>query len=357
MALRSHRTLLAAVVAVLIGSTWVAEAQSRARQASRATTMTTDAIARVARLRTSSVVAVHTVTREATRGSNLPWVLPAEEGLGSGVVIDGTGLILTNAHVVDGVDAIHIRTPEGDDIAATVLGADAAVDLALLRATDARGLRPAPLGDSGHLQVGDWVVAIGNPLGLHHTVTAGIVSAKARTLDDSGVEYLQTDAAISPGSSGGPLLDLSGRVIGINVGILSTGRQNVGLNIAIPVNVVKDVLPRLRTGTVESGWIGVASTPLTARGATSRGLAHGLVLTAVLAQGPGRRAGLQSGDIVLGFADDTSHDIDNFYRRIRNTTPGTIVRVRISRNSRELILPVEVAVRPPLDDLRRSYPR
>lgn len=166
------------------------EAQST-RSPAPARALRTDTIARVARLRTSSVVAVHTVTREAII-PDLPLVSPGKEALGSGVVIDANGLILTNAHVVDGANAIRIRTPDGDDIEATVVGTDPDVDLALLRASDARGLRPAPLGDSNPLQVGEWVVAIGNPLGLHHTVTAGIISAKVRTLDDS--EYLQTDA-------------------------------------------------------------------------------------------------------------------------------------------------------------------
>jgi serine protease Do len=277
-------------------------------------------------------------------------VQPKEEGLGSGVVIDTNGLILTNAHVIDGAGVIHIRTPDGDDVKATVIGTDPDVDLALLRASDARGLRPAPLGDSDRLQVGDWVVAIGNPLGLHHTVTAGIVSAKARTLDDSGVEYLQTDAAVSPGSSGGPLLDLSGRVVGINVGILSTGGQNVGLNVAIPVAVVKEVLPRLLKGAAVHGWIGVTTAPLSARGATARGLSGGLVVTAITDHGPARRAGINPGDVVIGVADDPALTLHDFYRHVRGLAPGTVLRVTVWRNSERVIVPVEIGRRPPPDD-------
>ena len=321
------RTCSIAAATLLLVSPSTADPQPRPRTTA-APPLRTDAIARVARLRTSSVVAVHTVTRMPAPG--LPDAAPDEEGLGSGVVIDATGLILTNAHVIEGASVVHIRTPEGDDISATVLGATPDVDLALLRASDARGLRPAPLGDSDRLEVGQWVVAIGNPLGLHHTVTTGIISAKSRTLDDSGVEFLQTDAAISPGSSGGPLLDLVGRVIGINVGMLSTGRQNVGLNLAIPVNVVKDVLPRLRSGTV-NGWIGVTTVPLTARGATTRGVADGLVITAVTEGSAADRAGLRAGDIVTGVAGG-SEEVRDLYSHVRRTAPGSVVNLGIWRN-------------------------
>ena len=330
----------ALILGVSVSGLEAQSAQSRAP----APALRTDTIARVARLRTSSVVAVHTRTREITI-PDLPLVWPGEEALGSGVVIDANGLILTNAHVVDDADAIHIRTPDGDDIEATVVGTDPDVDLALLRAADARGLRPAPLGDSNRLQVGEWVVAIGNPLGLHHTVTAGIISAKARTLDDSGVEYLQTDAAVSPGSSGGPLLDLSGRIVGINVGILSTGGQNVGLNVAIPVAVVKEVLPRLRSGAAVHGWIGVTTVALSPHSATTRGLARGLVLTAISKGGPAQRAGLSAGDIVLGFADDPSLTLQDFYRHIRSRPPGDVIRLTVWRNQQRLVLPIEVGRR------------
>lgn len=303
----------------------------------------TDTIARVARLRTSAVVTIHTRTPEF--GWPAPLLQPTVEGLGSGVVIDAKGLVLTNAHVIAGATAIHLRTPDGVDVAATVVGTDAALDLALLRAADARGLRPAPLGDSNHVQVGDWVVAIGNPLGLHHTVTVGIVSAKARTLDDSGVEYLQTDAAVSPGSSGGPLLDLSGRVIGINVGLLSTGGQNVGLNVAIPAALVKEVLPYLR-GEVVHGWIGVTTVALSAHHATERGLRSGLALTAVTADGPAQRAGLRPSDILTGFVDYPAWTLNDFYQHIRSRAPGTVLRLSVWRDGDRLVLPVEIGRRP-----------
>ena len=309
----------------------------------------TDSIARVARLRASSVVALHTVspTPDVLRD---PAVAPLlQQGLGSGVVIDAHGLILTNAHVVADANAIHVLTPDGDNITATVVGSDPDLDLAVVRASDPRGLRPAPLGDSDRLRVGEWVVAIGNPLGLHHTVTAGIVSATARSLDDSGVEFLQTDTALSPGSSGGPLLDLSGRVIGINVGILSPGGQNIGLNLAIPIAIVKEVLPHLLAGSLVHGWIGVATAPLSPQGAATRGISGGLVLAAITEDGPAHRAGLLPGDIITGVVDDPSVKLGDFYRHIRRTSPGSVVRLGVWRRHERLGVAVEVGRRPKRD--------
>lgn len=302
----------------------------------------TDSVAEVARLRADSVVALHTMA--PLEGTEPPYV---QQGLGSGIVIDAHGLILTNAHVIEGVKVVHVRTPEGDDLTATVIGFDVDLDLALVRASDARGLRPAPLGDSNRLRIGDWVVAIGNPFGLHHTVTTGIVSAKGRALDDSGVEFLQTDAALGPGSSGGPLLDLEGHVVGINVGILPPGGMNVGLNLAIPVAVVKEVLPDLLGGPVAHGWIGVMTAPLSAPGAARRTLRDGLLVTAVVEDGPAARAGLLPGDIVTGFADAPSAKLHEFYPHIRRQSPGTVVRLEVSRKGERLVVgPIEIGQRP-----------
>lgn len=309
--------------------------------------MRADAIARVARLRINSVVAVHTVSQAVAVAPGLPFAWPREEGLGSGVVIDAAGLILTNAHVIDRANVLHIRTPDGDDIEATLIGSDPDVDLALLRASDARGLRPAPLADADRLHVGDWVVAMGNPLGLHHTVTAGIVSAKERALDDSGIEYLQTDATLSPGSSGGPLFDLAGRVVGITVGMLSQTGQNVGLNLAIPVSIVREVLPHLLSGSVAHGWTGVLTTRLSPRGAAARGLSSGgLVIIAVRKEGPAWRAGLRLGDVVTGFVDAPNVELSHFYAYIRSGSPGTIVRMTVWRDGQRLVVPVELGRRP-----------
>ncbi|MBI4887243.1 MAG: trypsin-like peptidase domain-containing protein [Acidobacteria bacterium] len=357
MTLWSRRCLaaFATALAMLTGASLVA-AQSPVPPGP-APPLRTDSIARVARVRASSVVALHTLSPGPDETWDLLTPPTGQQGLGSGVVVDAHGLIVTNAHVVAGAHAVHVRTPDGDDVIATVIGTDPDLDLALLRASDVRGLRPAPLGDSDRLRVGDWVVAIGNPLGLHHTVTAGIVSAKARALDDSGVEFLQTDAAISPGSSGGPLLNLAGAVVGINVGILSPNGMNVGLNLAIPVSIVTEVLPRLLTGSVDHGWIGVVTAPLSPAGAAARKLSAGLILIAVTDNGPAAQAGLLSGDVVTGFADSPSLKLRDLYRHVRARPPGTVVRLEVWRNRQRLVVPVEVGRRPNPDDVRPSSAR
>ena len=350
-ALTSRVILLAATALLGIAAPAVIDAQSRSQKDSQppSPAFRTDSITRVARLRTSSVVALHTVTRPLD--SELLFVPPVQQGLGSGIVID-KGLILTNAHVVAGANVIHVATPDGDNIIATVVGSDPTLDLAVIRASHRLGLPSAPLGDSDRLRVGDWVVAIGNPLGLHHTVTTGIVSATRRTLDDSGVEFLQTDTALSPGSSGGPLLDLAGRVVGVNVGILSPGGQNVGLNVAIPVSLVKEVLPHLLAGPVLHGWIGVATTPLSSRGAAARRLSDGLVLSAITPGGPAERAGLVAGDIIIAIADEPSMALREFYRYVRRQAPGTVIRLDLWRNGQRLRVPVDVAQRVAVDEPR-----
>ena len=344
----NHRRLpgLATALTLAVGVSGL-QAQST-RSPAPAPAMRTDAILRVARLRTSAVVSVHTLRQHLVPDE--PSVTHVQEGLGSGVVIDTNGLILTNAHVVDGASTIHVLSPDGGDVEASVIGSDPDIDLALIRVADARGLRPAPLGDSSRLNIGEWVVAIGNPLGLHHTVTAGIVSARARTLDDSGIEYLQTDATLGPGSSGGPLLDLAGRVVGLNVGLLSTSGQNVGLNVAIPVAIVKEMLPRLQAGAPVLGWIGVTTAPFDPSRAPAQGPRRGLVLTAVTQGGPAQQAGLSAGDIVTGFADDPSLMVQDFFRHIRSRAPGAVIRLSVWRSGRRLILPVEVGRRPTRDD-------
>lgn len=195
-----------------------------------------DAVSRIVARRSPSVVFIHTIADVAPGES--------QEGIGSGVVIDDEGLIVTNAHVVEGSTVVHVRTPDGDREAA-VVAVDAAADLALLRLSGLRGLARVPLGDSDTVPVGAFVIAIGNPYGLHHTASLGIVSGRARPFP-GGTTMLQTDAAISPGSSGGALLDLQGRLVGLTT-LMFTGeaKGNIGLNFAIPSNVVKAALPRL----------------------------------------------------------------------------------------------------------------
>lgn len=343
----------AGLVAMLALTGASGTAQTRAP----APVLRTDTIARVARQRTPSVVFLHTMSQgppEQRRpgGPSTPpqqpprIVTPILEGLGSGVVIDASGLILTNAHVIDGANVIHVLTPEGDDEAAEVVGTDPDTDLALLRVQRLTGLPPAPLGDSDRVNVGDWVVAIGSPLGLHHTVTAGIISAKARGLDDSGVEFLQTDAAINPGSSGGALFDLKGALVGITTGLLSEGGENIGLNFAIPINAVKEVLPQLRTGTVTHGWIGIRTVTLSRTGARALGIDSGLMVIAMADESPAARAGIRLGDVVLGIAGPSPVAARDVQRRIRDTVPGASLSVIVWREKQRIDVQVEVGTRP-----------
>ena len=338
---RSVPAIGAGVVAVLALTGVSGTEQTRAV----APVLRTDTIARVARERTPSVVFLHVIS-EGSAALQPPWTPPSnQEGLGSGVVIDASGLILTNAHVIEAAKAIHVRTPDGEDGDAIVVGTDPEMDLALLRATSLAGLRPVPLGDSDRLNVGDWVVAIGSPFGLHHTVTAGIVSAKARGIDHSGLEYLQTDAAINPGNSGGALLDLNGALVGITTIILAPGGQNIGLNFAIPINAVKEVLPQLRTGTVTHGWIGIKTVTLSRSGARAIGIDAGVVVIAVADDSPAARAGIRAGDVLLGMASPSPVAAEDVQRRIRDMAPGTSVALTLWRDQERVQVEVTVGTR------------
>lgn len=321
----------------------------------------TDSVSRVARAAAPSVVFLHTVSATRPTASSRspsprplfpapPWAQgQVREGLGSGVVIDSAGLVLTNAHVVEGAQVVHLRTADGDDIDTTVVGTDSVTDLALLRASDATGLRAAPLGDSDRLDVGEWVVAIGSPFGLHHTVTVGIISAKSRQLTDEGIELLQTDAPINPGNSGGPLLDLQGRVVGINSGLVSAGGESIGLNFAIPINLARAMLPQLRTGNVRHGWMGVATELVSQRRMGALGLGTrppALQVTALAPTGPAAAAGLRPGDLILGLATDPAQRVQAISQIVATSPPGTVVRLRIHRAGGEFVLPVTLGPRP-----------
>lgn len=315
-----------------------------------AAAMRSDAVSRVARERMRSVVFLHAV-EDSPRPTKPNWLVqPAREALGSGIVIDGRGLILTNRHVIESARQLHVRRSDGEDLETSVVGTDRQFDLALVRVSDATGLTPAPLGDSDAVDVGSYVVAIGNPMGLHHTVTSGVLSAKARGLDDSGLEFLQTDAAVNPGSSGGPLLDLSGRVIGVMTAIVSAGGGgNVGLNFAIPINTVKEVLSALRAGgEVTHSWLGITAAGLTMTGARAVGLAHpgeGLLITAVEPDGPAAKVGVHPLDVLLGLAGTPPTPATEVYRRLRVLPPGTRVILRVMTDGNRRDVPVVLGSR------------
>lgn len=229
------------------------------------------------------------------------------EGSGSGFIFDPAGKILTNYHVVKGAHAIRVELQDGRALSAEVIGADPLTDVALLR-VPVQGLPALPLGDSEAIRVGDWVVAIGNPFGLEHTVSAGIISAKERTNQDVQLgdpdayySFLQTDASINPGNSGGPLIDLNGRVVGINTAI-NQGANNIGF--AIPVNMILDLLPRLlKDGKIQRAAIGVHVDDVSSEDLTRFSLSdrQGAMIVRVVPRGPADQAGVKAGDVLVEF--------------------------------------------------------
>ena len=252
--------------------------------------------------------------------------------MGSGFVISSDGYIVTNHHVVEGVDEIRVHFADGTESEAKVVGLDAKTDIALIRVESASDLHALRLGDSDALLPGDFVVAIGNPFGLDHTVTFGIVSAKGRELGQGPYDdYIQTDAAINPGNSGGPLLDLSGAVIGINTAI---NPQANTIGFAVPINLAKDILPQLKaTGSVTRGWIGVsvqAVTPELAK-ALSLEATDGALVAQVTPGGPAERAGIQRGDVISSLDGKPVGRLSDLSRAVAATPLGKSVSVVLLR--------------------------
>lgn len=226
-----------------------------------------------------------------------------EQSLGTGFIISSDGYILTNNHVVNGADEVMVKLSDGREVKGEIKGSDEKVDLALIKITEKDKLPFAELGDSDALEVGEWVMAIGNPFGLSHTVTAGIVSAKGRVIGSGPYDdFIQTDASINPGNSGGPLFSADGKVIGINTAIIAGGGGGIGF--AIPISVVKTIVSQLReTGKVTRGYLGVRFQPLTADLAKSFGLESdkGALIASVEKDTPAERAGLKAGDVIVEY--------------------------------------------------------
>jgi serine protease Do len=268
-------------------------------------------------------------------------------GLGSGVIIDGGGYILTNNHVVAGADNLTVKLADGRDFKAELSGADPATELAVIKITGDFGELPtAELGDSDDLSVGEWVVAIGNPLGLSHTVSAGIVSAKGRSIGIARYENLiQTDAAINPGNSGGPLVNLRGEVVGINTAIVSQSGGNIGIGLAIPVNMAKAILDDLKAGRpVRRGYLGIVGGDLASELAAQFGYKGegGALVNEVIEDTPAEQAGLQPGDIIIKWNGREVEDFEHLRRMVAETSPGSMVTVTIWREGKEMTLEVEV---------------
>jgi len=271
-----------------------------------------------------------------------------QRSLGSGVIVDPTGVALTNAHVIERATEIEVITTDGSKHKAKVVGIDKKTDLAVLRLDDGKRQFPyARLGDSDKMQVGDWVIAIGSPFGLQATVTAGIISAKARQIGQGPFDdFLQTDAAINPGNSGGPLVNMQGEVIGINTAIVAGGS---GIGFAIPANMARKIYTELLAkGRVTRGWLGVSIQPLTPELAKSFGAkdSKGVLVSDVVADSPAARAGMQPGDILLEFDGKKMEAPADLQRAVGLTNPGTAAKVKVWRDQGEKTLEIKIGEAP-----------
>ncbi len=281
-------------------------------------------------------------------GDGLP--APREaRSLGSGFVIAADGLIMTNAHVVDGADSIVVTLADRTEHAATVVGLDRTTDVAVLR-IDADDLKPVRLGDSDRLQVGEWVLAIGSPFGLDHTATQGIVSAVGRSLpDETYVPFIQTDVAVNPGNSGGPLFNTAGEVIGVNSQIYSRSGGYMGLSFAIPINTARQVADQLvADGHVTRGWLGVQIQGMSGDLARTFGLEkpEGALVAMVDPDGPAAKAGLRSGDVILSFDGHRLGDSTELPPLVARAEIGSRVPVDILRDGRHKTVKVRIGTLP-----------
>jgi serine protease Do len=269
-----------------------------------------------------------------------------QRSLGSGFVIDKDGHIVTNNHVVEGADKIKVILKNGKEFDAEVKGRDPNTDLALIRIKPDNDLPVIELGDSDALKVGEWVLAIGNPFGLEHTVTAGIISAKGRVIGSGPYDdFIQTDASINPGNSGGPLINMAGKVVGINTAIIAGGQ---GIGFAIPVNLAKGIIDQLRTrGEVTRGWLGVGIQDLTPELKEYYGVkdGKGVLVTQVFPGDPADKAGLKTGDVILKV---NGHELDSgreLSRMIAEAPVGQEVEIAVLRKGSSKTFHVELSKR------------
>ena len=264
---------------------------------------------------------------------------------GSGFVIDPSGLIVTNAHVIEGAAAIQVRLADGKRFQGQVVGRDNRVDLALLKIEGATGLTPLPLGDSNRLRVGEFVLALGNPFGLEQSVSFGIVSRKGAPLSVAalGFDFIQTDAAINPGNSGGPLVNVAGEVIGVN----SMAARNGSIGFAIPANLVKMLLPQLATkGRVDWGWLGVSISEVTEDDLDRLKLreVRGVLVRGVLPGDPADKGGVRTNDVIVGIDGARLESPRDLQRVVSSTPVGKRVRVVLLREGRETEVEVTIGL-------------
>jgi serine protease Do len=286
---------------------------------------------------------------------------PSPMSLGSGFFINENGTIVTNHHVVEGAEEITIRTSDGRELSADIVGSDQPTDLAVLRVRGGGRFPFVTFDNSRHVRVGDWVVAVGNPFGLEGTATAGIVSAIGRREAGSSsyVDYLQIDAPINRGNSGGPTFDLNGNVIGVNSAIYSPTGGSVGIGFAIPSETANTIVGQLlQAGRVTRGWIGVSIQGLDEDLARSLGLdePRGALVGSVVPDGPAARAGIQQGDVILTFDGQRIEDSRDLTQRVGATTVGRTSRIEVLRNGQRRTLQLRLAERPSEQVLASTTP-
>ena len=290
-----------------------------------------------------SVLTVHSA-RTAARGPlGLGGRTILSQGLGSGVVIDRDGYVVTNNHVVADANELAVALPDGTLRPTRLIGVDPDSDLALLK-IDPQGLQPIAIGDVKSVAVGDVVLAVGNPLGVGQTVTQGIISALGRKgIGINPIEnFIQTDAAINPGNSGGALIDTSGRLVGINSAILSRGGGSEGIGFAIPVDLTQKVVAGLKKqGRISRGWLGVSTSP------AGRGQ-PGALIVAVQPRGPADRAGLMAGDLIVRFGDHAIEQPEDVVDATLEAEPGATVALEVMRNGKQRTVDVVLGTRPAL---------
>jgi len=278
---------------------------------------------------------------------------PREEprqSLGSGLIVEADGYVLTNNHVIENAGMIMVRLSDEEEYEARVVGRDPRTDLALLKIQGRREFPTVKLGDSDSLRVGEWVLAIGNPFGLEQTVTAGIVSAKGRVIGAGPYDdFIQTDAAINPGNSGGPLFSTRGEVVGINSAIFSQTGGSIGIGFAIPINLAKELMPQLKTaGRVRRSWLGIAIAPVTPELAQKLGRAgrEGAVVAEVVPNGPAARSGVRTGDLIVALQGKPIRRAEELPRLTARIPVGSDVELAVVRDGKELAVKVRLGELP-----------
>ena len=273
---------------------------------------------------------------------------PQQVSLGSGFVVDETGYIVTNHHVIDKAQEINVTLADERQLAAEIVGSDVKTDLALIRVKTAEKLPTVKLGNSDKIRAGDWIIAIGNPFGLGGSVTAGIISAKSRDIEAGAYDnFIQTDASINQGSSGGPMFNMNGEVIGINSAIYSTSGGSMGIGFATPINLAKFVIEQLKSkGKVDRGWLGIKI----------QDADNGIVVTSVAEDSPAKLADIEAGDVIISLNEQKITDPKQFSRQIAETSEGSKITLKTLRNQQPQIKNLVVKKMPDLPLVKPTTP-